>query len=56
MLGFLFQKYVLIVALRSVMLSDGTMNQNRVSEISDVFLESESEEVDLISDLATDSS
>ena len=31
-------------------------DRNRVSEISDVFLESESEEVNRISDLANDSS
>ena len=36
--------------------SDGTINRNWVSEISGVFLESQSKEVDLISDLANDSS
>ena len=45
-----------------VLTSDGTINRNRVSEISGVFLESlsesvsESEEYDHISDLAIDSS
>ena len=42
-----------------VFTSDGTINWNRVSEISYGFLESklilESEEIDLISDLANDS-
>ena len=36
-----------------IYISGGTIN--RVSEISGVFLESESEEVNLISDLANDS-
>ena len=33
---------------------DGTINQNRVSEMLGVFLESESDEVDLIFDLTND--
>ena len=34
--------------------SDGTINLNRVSEISGVFLESESKAFDLLSDLTND--
>ena len=44
------------VTFKLMLSSDGTINWNRVSEILGVFLESESEKVDLISYLTNDSS
>ena len=48
--------YIYISYLIYIFHSDGMINRNQVSEISGVFLESESEEVDLIFDLTNDSS
>ena len=44
------------ITVMPLIISDGTINLNRVFEISGVFLKSKSEEVDLISDPEDDSS
>ena len=51
-----FQPFQLYEHRVCVSTSDGTINRNRVSEVSGVFLESESEKIDMISHLTNDSS